>query len=169
MPVIDRHAQIVDDTWRYQEPSTSSGLYANAVLSLDELVTLGSETPALRPMGVVAPAGTTAEQLSPYLDRLDLVVVEFPKFRDGRGFTLARTLRNKHEFKGDIRASGHILPDQFTALMQCGISSILLPTDHPVEQWTQSQPMPSSSSTKGPLLQRLLREKAAAICKSEGT
>lgn len=169
MPIIDRHAQIVDDTWCYHDPATVAGGPVNAVLNLDELVALGSEAPALWPLGVVAPAGTTAEQLGPYLDRLDLVVVEFPKFRDGRGFTLARTLRNKLGFKGDIRASGHILPDQFTALVQCGVSSILLPSDHPVDQWTQCLPIPSSSSTKGPLLQRLLNEKAASIRKSEAT
>jgi len=169
MPIIDRHAQIIEDIWSYCDPATAVAGQINAVLHLDELEALGSAPPALRLLGVHAPAGTTADQLRPYLNRLHLVVVEFPKFRDGRGFTLARTLRNKLGFKGDIRASGHILPDQFTALIQCGVSSVLLPSDHPLEQWAQSRADPPSSSIRGPLLQRLLREKAASIRSPEPT
>ncbi len=168
MPVIDRHAQIINDIWRYHDPAKPArDQQANIVLDLDELKTLGAQPPVLRPLGVIAPAGTSADQLMPYLDSLDLVVVEFPKFRDGRGFTLARTLRNKLGFTGDIRASGHILPDQLAALVQCGVSSIDLPSDHPVEQWVQSLPGASPAIHKRPLLQRLLSEKAAAVQKPD--
>ncbi|MCR6628611.1 MAG: DUF934 domain-containing protein [Magnetospirillum sp.] len=58
---------------------------------------------------------------------LDLVVIDFPRFRDGRGFTLARTLRERYGFTGEIRAQGNLLPDQLSLLQRCGFSSIAVP------------------------------------------
>ena len=65
--------------------------------------------------------------LRPYLNRLDLVVLRFPIFRDGRGFTQARELREYLRFSGEIRAEGHILPDQAAFLRRCGVDSVVLP------------------------------------------
>ena len=166
MALIDSRAQTIDDVWSYPDPAGETRLQRNQVLPLDQLVALGAEPHGIRPIGVHTPAGTTAEQLSPYLGWLDLIAVEFPKFRDGRGFTLARTLRNKLGFKGDIRAVGHVLPDQFAALVQCGISSILLPTDHPPEQWRQTE-SPAARQHAGPLLQRLLRAQTTSTDQAE--
>lgn len=67
--------------------------------------------------------------LRPYLNRLDLVVLRFPIFRDGRGFTQARELREYLRFSGEIRAEGHILPDQAAFLRRCGVDSVVLPKD----------------------------------------
>jgi uncharacterized protein (DUF934 family) len=65
-----------------------------------------------------------AEVLAPYLDRLSLVAVNFPTFRDGRCFTQARTLRERLAFSGEIRATGNILPDQSAFLLRCGITTV---------------------------------------------
>jgi len=65
-----------------------------------------------------------AEVLVPYLDRLSLVAVNFPTFRDGRCFTQARTLRERLAFSGEIRATGNILPDQSAFLLRCGITTV---------------------------------------------
>ena len=66
------------------------------------------------------------EALLPALDTLRLIAVSFPKFRDGRGFTQIRELRERG-FSGEIRAVGHVLPDQFMSLVRCGVSTIELP------------------------------------------
>lgn len=70
------------------------------------------------------------EALAPFLDRLELVVVQFPGFRDGRGFTQARALREYLGFEGEIRAEGHILPDQALFLKRCGVDTVVLPKTH---------------------------------------
>lgn len=67
--------------------------------------------------------------LEPFLSRLDLVVLRFGSFRDGRGFTQARELREYFRFQGEIRAEGHILPDQADFLRRCGVDSVVLPKD----------------------------------------
>ena len=66
------------------------------------------------------------ELLGAALDHLDLIMVNFPIFRDGRGFTQARALREYYGFSGEIRAEGHLIPDQAQFLRSCGVDTVLL-------------------------------------------
>ena len=59
----------------------------------------------------------------PHLDRLQMIVISFPSFSDGRGFSQAHYLR-RHNYSGELRAKGWLLPDQLRHLLQCGFSSI---------------------------------------------
>ena len=52
-----------------------------------------------------------------------LVCFNFLTFKDGRPFSYSKKLRNTFEFKNQIRASGHILPDQYIFLLRCGFDS----------------------------------------------
>ncbi|KRC82404.1 DUF934 domain-containing protein [Sphingomonas sp. Root241] len=67
-------------------------------------------------------AGEDARALIPYLDRLALVEIDFPRFRDGRGYSSARILREAG-YKGEIRASGDVLVDQMLFMRRCGFDS----------------------------------------------
>ncbi|NIJ18969.1 uncharacterized protein (DUF934 family) [Sphingomonas naasensis] len=67
-------------------------------------------------------AGEDARQLIPFLDRLALVEIDFPRFRDGRGYSSARILREAG-YKGEIRASGDVLVDQMLFMRRCGFDS----------------------------------------------
>jgi uncharacterized protein (DUF934 family) len=62
--------------------------------------------------------------LIPYLDRLSLIEVSFPKFRDGRGFSIGSILREAG-YTGELRAAGDILVDQINPLRRCGFDAIL--------------------------------------------
>lgn len=84
---------------------------------------------------VQLPMGAKLEDIAARLAELGRVEIEFPKFRDGRGFTLARTLREHYGFKGDIRAFGHFIPDQFAALVACGFTSFVTPPEHEPAQF----------------------------------
>jgi|TARA_B100001540_G_C15308877_1_gene418336 uncharacterized protein (DUF934 family) len=53
-----------------------------------------------------------------------LVQFNFLSFKDGRPFSIAKTLRKKFNFKKEIRASGHILPDQYIFLIRCGFDTV---------------------------------------------
>ena len=52
-----------------------------------------------------------------------VLVVTFAKFTDGRGYSLARRLRDVHGFKGELRASGDVLLDQLDRMARCGFDS----------------------------------------------
>jgi len=64
------------------------------------------------PIGVRLKSDQSPEQLGEDVHRLSLVVLEFPKFRDGRAFSWARLLRTRFGFKGQVRAVGDFLYDQ---------------------------------------------------------
>jgi len=77
-----------------------------------------------------APAPDLTLQPDAELDALpnaSLVAINFPSFKDGRGFSLARLLRTRLGFKGDLRAIGTFIPDQAGFLMRCGFSSFEVP------------------------------------------
>jgi uncharacterized protein (DUF934 family) len=67
-------------------------------------------------------AGDDVRRLLPALDRARLVEIDFPKFRDGRGFSSARILREAG-YEGEIRASGDVLVDLIFFMQRCGFDS----------------------------------------------
>jgi len=67
-------------------------------------------------------AGDDARALLPYLDRIALVEVSFPKFRDGRGYSTGRILREAG-YTGELRAQGDVLVDQIPLMRRCGFDS----------------------------------------------
>lgn len=67
-------------------------------------------------------AGDDVRRLGPVLDRVRLVEVDFPKFRDGRGFSSARVLREMG-YTGEIKATGDVLVDLVFFMRRCGFDS----------------------------------------------
>ncbi len=63
-----------------------------------------------------------ARLLIPHLDRLALIEIAFPKYRDGRGYSSARILREAG-FEGELRAQGDVLVDQIAFMRRCGFDS----------------------------------------------
>jgi uncharacterized protein (DUF934 family) len=68
--------------------------------------------------------GEDVRALAPHLERLKLVEVAFPKFRDGRGYSSARILREAG-FAGEIRAVGDVLVDQIGFMRRVGFDSFV--------------------------------------------
>ena len=60
------------------------------------------------------------------LDRLTTIIIPFAKFSDGRGYSLARRLRDEFHFKGEIRASGDVLLDQLPLMLRCGFDAFVI-------------------------------------------
>ncbi len=68
-------------------------------------------------------SGDDARALLPFLGRLSLVEVSFPTFRDGRGYSAARILREAG-YAGELRAQGDILLDQVIDYRRCGFDAL---------------------------------------------
>ena len=73
--------------------------------------------------GVVWPNNRDVDDLVPYLDRLAAIALVFPSFRDGRAYTQARLLRERHGYDGELRASGQVLRDQFVFMLRAGFDA----------------------------------------------
>jgi phosphoadenosine phosphosulfate reductase len=75
------------------------------------------------PLGVEVGAGEAVEPLEPFLPRLALIALAFPKFSDGRNYSAARLLRERFGYSGELRATGDVLADQIPLMRRCGILS----------------------------------------------
>jgi uncharacterized protein (DUF934 family) len=75
------------------------------------------------PIGVLWPNDRKVAELAPWIDRLSLIALVFPKFRDGRAYSQARLLRERYRFRGELRASGDVLRDQFQFLLRAGFDA----------------------------------------------
>ncbi len=73
--------------------------------------------------GVIWPNNRDVDDLVPYLDRLAVIALVFPTFRDGRAYSQARLLRERHGFKGELRATGQVLRDQFVFMLRAGFDA----------------------------------------------
>lgn len=61
------------------------------------------------------------------LQNVPVIAIHFPVFTDGRGFSIARLLRERYGYRGDLRAFGYVLRDQLCFLKRCGFTSFVLP------------------------------------------
>ena len=80
---------------------------------------------------------TPLSDLAQHLDR-DLIAIDFPSFSDGRGFSLARRLREMG-FKGRLRAAGRLIADQYAMARRVGFDEVeideSLAARQPEAQW----------------------------------
>ena len=60
------------------------------------------------------------------LDKLELIVLDFSRFTDGRGYSQARRLRERYGYRGELRAVGEVLRDQLYFMVRCGIDAFEL-------------------------------------------
>ena len=73
------------------------------------------------------------ETLKPFLSVLPLIAVDFPSFRDGRGYSQAYLLRTRLDWTGELRAIGDVLRDQLSHMRQCGFDSFAVREDKATE------------------------------------
>lgn len=140
MALIDSNANVIEDTWLYPDASHLPAGKPNFVIPFEIFTTVALGCEVERPVGILVTPEIAPEHITPYLDKIDLVVVHFAEPRDAQGFRTARMLRQNHGFGGDIRAIGQLSPDQREPLAQAGFSSIVTPSDHPPEQWRAATP-----------------------------
>ena len=138
MPLLEKGKLVPDLYARVEDeaplPDSAPAIVSFARLEKDAGALAGRNAP----LGVIVPQGLDPEKLTPYLDRLALVVVQIPKFKDGRAFTMARVLRERYGYTGEIRAAGHILPDQYVLLMRVGVSSVEVAEGADVKRWQEA-------------------------------
>ena len=78
------------------------------------------------PVGVLLGPADEPAEIAPDLERLALVAVEFPVFTDGRGFSIARLLRQRYGWRGELRAVGDVLRDALFYMARCGFDTFAL-------------------------------------------
>jgi len=122
-PALWRGEGFAEDEWTVAAEGEAVG-EGPAILPLKRFL---AEREALSsrnaPLGVIVEPGEKLDELLPFLDAVTLVALPFPKFADGRSMSTARLLRERHGFKGEVRATGEVLIDQMPLMRRCGIDA----------------------------------------------
>ena len=123
-------------------------------------------------VGVWLAGDDDLDALADDVARLKVIAVEFPKFTDGRGYSIAALLRTRYGYTGELRAIGDVLRDQFNYLTRCGFD-VLQPregryTDAQLEAAVASiadftQPYQASVVHPQPLFRRVARPDARQV------
>jgi uncharacterized protein (DUF934 family) len=90
------------------------------------------------PLGVLLKSAESPEALGADVQRLSVIVLEFPVFRDGRAFSWARMLRERLKFTGEIRGTGHFLYDQVAYMRRTGFDAWDVPEGFTLGQFQRA-------------------------------
>lgn len=127
--LLDGQAHIVDnDPWHLLRDDEPAPEGAPLILSLAQW--LQQRDPA---HGLWLAPDDDAESLADLLPQLPLIAVDFPSFRDGRGYSQAYVLRTRLGWVGELRAVGDVLRDQLSHMRQCGFDAFAVRADKSAE------------------------------------
>jgi len=90
-------------------------------------------------VGVCLASSEAPSEIADDLPHLSLVALDFPAFTDGRAYSSARLLRERHEYRGEVRAVGDVLIEQLHFMDRAGFDSFDFSSDQPVEDWLIAQ------------------------------
>ena len=137
MRLILKRREYLPDPWRYLGEQVAEGdalIVPLAALRAER--TRWWQWPGR--LGARLTSAEAVEDLSEELPRLDLVALEFPGPGDGRGYSAGRLLRERFEFRGELRAVGNVLRDQLAFMRRCGFDSYEIPPQADAAAWLSS-------------------------------
>jgi uncharacterized protein (DUF934 family) len=128
MPLLTKDRTVIEDRWTLLCGTATLAEIATtpSIVPLPLWLESRDALAARTDIGVWLKPADDPDALAADVARLPLIAVEFPQFGDGRGYSTARLLREKHRFRGELRAIGDILRDQLYYLRQCGFDTFAL-------------------------------------------
>jgi uncharacterized protein (DUF934 family) len=170
MPLI-RGGRFTGDDWLRPQADSPLPWYGKLLLSRERLSAEGAAlAEAGHLIGVEIGNDTGPSDLEAWLPSLHLIAIAFPKSADGRGFSLAQRLR-RMGFKGELRAVGHVIPDQYALALSCGFDTVeiseALAARQPEAQWRDAVKSMSWAYQNGSLLQRSILSARWAAASAE--
>ncbi|CAN7472793.1 DUF934 domain-containing protein [Trinickia sp. LjRoot230] len=139
MTSIIRNRGVVEDDWHVVRAAEDGALPAVDALPAGRVLVPFALWQASREalvatrdaasIGVwLAPDDEPADLVADF-DKIALIGVDFPVFRDGRGYSIARLLRERYGWRGELRAIGDVLRDQLNYMARCGFDAFAVRAD----------------------------------------
>jgi uncharacterized protein (DUF934 family) len=144
MPEIIRASAVVADDWQILRPAAETPLaeveipVGRVVVPLALWLERSAELLSRGDTGVWLSGTDDPAPLVRWLPQLPLVAVDFPKFTDGRGYSVAYLLRSRFGYRGELRAIGDVLPDQLFFMRRVGFDSFAVRSDKDIQQALRS-------------------------------
>jgi uncharacterized protein (DUF934 family) len=135
MPLL-KNGQVAADSW--QAVADDAALPASGPVLVSFKRWQAERAELLRrsaPVGVRLSNTQKLSEVAPDLGHFDLVTLEFPKFVDGRAYTQARLLRERHGYRKELRATGNVLRDELQFMHRCGFDAFEIDAPDAVAQF----------------------------------
>ncbi len=117
-----KDGRFTSDPWRRLDDLEALPAEGHVILNLEQWRSVAQRSSNL-PFGLSLAPSQPVETIAADLPSLHLIAIQFPKFTDGRGYSLAKQLRQRYRFAGELRATGDILFDQLQFLARCGFDA----------------------------------------------
>ena len=132
MPRLIRNGALVADRWALLRDAASIADVPAQGAVIVPLALWAAARDALIARGdvgvLLSPANDPAA-LGEDLATLPVIAIDFPTFVDGRGYSIARLLRERHRYRGELRAVGDVLRDQLYLMAECGFDAFVVRAD----------------------------------------
>jgi uncharacterized protein (DUF934 family) len=181
--LIIKGREVVEDDWqvlRLAEPVDGAPVHDPATVSVPAgkfIVPLSLWLVQREVLAARTAAGEIAvwiasderpETLKDLLDQFPLIAVDFPKFTDGRGYSIAYNLRTRLGWTGELRAVGDVLRDQLFSMQRVGFDAYSVRSDRDVHDALKglsdfSETYQASVDQKVPLFRRHARPLPAKV------
>ena len=132
--LVEGQACIVsDDPWQLHEAEGDAPLILPLAAWRERQPAEVLQGGAMSTDGLLLQVDDEPEALQPFLTSLQLIAIDFPSFRDGRGYSQAYLLRTSMGWRGELRAVGDVLRDQLAHMRQCGFDAFAVRADKSLE------------------------------------
>lgn len=138
MPLI-KNGTIAEDAWQFVADDAALPRHGPVAVSLTRWQ---REKAALQargePLGLLMLSAERVDDIVADVKEFELIALDFPTFRDGRPYSTARLLRERHGFAGELRAVGDVSRDQFLFLHRCGFNAFQVTGGGALEAWLRA-------------------------------
>jgi uncharacterized protein (DUF934 family) len=141
MPEIILRDVVVADDWQILRPAPGEPAIVpdgRVIVPLAIWLDRQSALAARGDVGVWLAGPDDPANLESSLPALSVVAVDFPKFTDGRGYSIAFLLRSRFGYRGELRAIGDVLPDQLFYMKRVGFDAFAVRADKDIRQALRS-------------------------------
>jgi uncharacterized protein (DUF934 family) len=122
-PNIIKDGAIINNDWLIVNDIDAPLPEGNLLVSLDIWETQKDTLSNRDMVGLWLKNDQCISEISEELTQFSVIAIDFPVFMDGRGFSIARLLRDRFGYKGEVRATGGIIRDQLCYLKRSGFNA----------------------------------------------
>ncbi len=138
MPLL-KNGEIVTDDWVTLDPEAAPTPECKVIVTLEQWL---AQRERLRGhngrLGLRLRSDQSPAEIADDLAHFDLIALEFPRFGDGRAYSAARLLRERHGFTGELRAVGNVLRDQLFFMLRCGFDAFDIADANAAAAWREA-------------------------------
>lgn len=171
--MIIKNKAIVDDDWvvlrlaEDESPESVAVVAGKVIVPLNVWLTQRDKLQERVDLGVWIASDERPEALKDDIGKFTVIAVDFPKFTDGRGYSIAYNLRARLGYTGELRAIGDVLRDQLFYMQRVGFDAFAPRADRNIQDALKgltdfSEVYQISMDQKSPLFRRVQRKENTA-------